>query len=325
MRRLYVGDPHVTVANLAESEALLQFVLDTAINEKVDRIEFAGDLFDNHAVVRLEVHLFWEKWLNSISSQFETVCLVGNHDQQFHGSDKHALNAFKLFNRKNLIIVDEPTRMSNVGYLPYIHNNDEFVLKANELYDQGARTLVCHAEFEGSQYENGFYAPHGIKPELLKFDHVISGHVHKHSEFSKILHPGTARWLKSSDANENKGLWIFENDPNTGEMTSSTFINTNRVCTPIYKLEWKQGEDMPEISPIGKTALELVGTSDWISEQVKHLKGRVSIQRTITDKVRARTISKIESLENYILTHSEINDKLTRQQLYDFMKGLNLV
>lgn len=325
MRRLEVGDPHVTAANLTESEALLQFVLDTAFLHKVDQIDLAGDLFDNHAVIRMEVLIFWLKWLDVLSTHFKTVVRVGNHDQLFHGSSMHALEVFKLFNRPNLVIVDKPLLQNDLAYMPYVHNNEEFVSEANKLYDLGGRTLLCHGEFEGSQYENGFYAPNGIKPELLKFNQIISGHVHKESKFGKVFHPGTARWLKSSDANQRKGLWIIKNDPDTGDILEETFVDTSNVCTPIYKLEWKQGQEMPQISQNGKITVELVGNSDWISEQVKLLKGKVSIQRTITDKLRPKKTIKTTSLEDFILTHSEINDKITRQQLYDFMKGLNLV
>jgi hypothetical protein len=45
LRILRVGDPHVKVTNIEESERLVEFVAEKAIELKVDRIEILGDLF----------------------------------------------------------------------------------------------------------------------------------------------------------------------------------------------------------------------------------------------------------------------------------------
>ena len=48
-----------------------------------------------------------------------------------------------------------------------------------QLKSAGPTVLVCHSEFSGSQFENGFYSPHGFNPDEIPFDTIISGHIHK--------------------------------------------------------------------------------------------------------------------------------------------------
>jgi UDP-2,3-diacylglucosamine pyrophosphatase LpxH len=80
MKIVRVGDPHIRPQNIAEAELLMQFIYNLCTGAPTDRLEILGDLFHTHAVVRLEVLEFWNKWLQRFSDVIETVVLVGNHD-----------------------------------------------------------------------------------------------------------------------------------------------------------------------------------------------------------------------------------------------------
>lgn len=289
---LRIGDPHVRPTNLDEWEKLAHFIQDKILEIKPDRVEILGDLFHTHAVLRMEVLDFWDAWLDILSEACELVVLVGNHDQTGnYESDMHALSVFKHLQRKNrnLKIVDLARKEGIYGYMPYTHSKDHFVELANGLASDGAKVLVCHQSFITSQFESGTYDPEGIDPALINFDLIISGHIHKHqictSSGKIIIHPGTAMWHTNADANEDKGIWLYNHDDNTGAITSSELIRTAGIVTKIVELTWEEGKSLPAIPSGAKVVIELVGSSQWVSDQKKALKGQVSLKTKITDRV----------------------------------------
>lgn len=303
---LRVGDPHVKISNLNESEALMAFVSNVAKFEQVDRIEILGDLFHTHAVIRLEVQEFWTEWLRVLSDICQTVVLVGNHDLSGdYKSRGSALKVFSLMNKPNLIIVDKPVKLGTIGYLPYIHDIKEFIASAEVLGQEGAKVLVCHQTIQGSRYESGFYASDGVPTGKWSelFSAIISGHIHAEQEFENIIYPGTARWDAITDANRRKGIWLFEHANDDGHITSRTFITTENVCSPLKSITYIEGEKEPVIPENARVSLELVGSSDWVSKEKQKFKGKASIKTKITD---------IKKLEN----------RKTGSNLEDFLKNV---
>jgi predicted phosphodiesterase len=320
---LYVGDPHVKVSNLEESEALLQFVLKSAVDNKVDRIVLLGDLLHTHAVIRLEVLLFWKKWLIKLSSlEISIVALVGNHDQTGdYGSSAHALEVFKDLQVKNLTIVDQPYLVGTMAFLPYIHHEEKFLEAANALAAHGAKTLVCHQTFSGSKFDNGMYAPDGFDPDKLNFELIISGHIHSQQRFGKVIYPGTATWQTTSDANKEKGLWLVDHAED-GSIVSDRYLDTSTVVQPIYEISWKQGDEKPEI-PTGRVSIELIGTSNWINQEKTQFKGKISFKSKITDKAQARVRQSGTSLADF--TTSIFVTTFSKEELLAAMKEYELV
>ena len=89
----------------------------------------------------------------------------------------------------------------------FIRNEETFYNTVRAAYAAGARTIFCHAEFEGSQYESGTYAPNGFKLDRYPADlSFITGHIHKQQQFGKVWCVGTPRHLTKSDIGEVKGV-----------------------------------------------------------------------------------------------------------------------
>ncbi len=319
---LRVGDPHVQPNNLKESNNLLEFVFNKAIEHKVNRIEILGDLFHTHNQIRLEVLEFWDFWLKKLSEHFETVVLVGNHDQSgSYSSDSHSLSVFSNLKNCNLKIIDKPQLIDIIGYLPYIHNKDKFICEANKLVDQGAKLIVCHQTFDGAQYESGMYAPDGIDISLLKAPLIISGHIHSKQRFKNVIFPGTARWLTISDANEEKGLWLVKHDE-LGSIKEEYYLDTSNVCTPIIKLKWFEGKEQPALVKNAKNTIELIGTSVWVSKQKALLKNTCAISTKITDtsKVRWKPVKSENNLESFVRKQFSISTGLSRDDLLLYIR-----
>jgi len=325
MKILRIGDPHIRPSNIEEADRLMAFAKEIVLNLKVERLEILGDLFHTHAVIRLEVLEFWNKWLQVFRDIVDTIVLVGNHDMSgdFH-SDSHALTVFKRLQNERLKIIDRPTQLGIFAYVPYYHDNDSFLSDVRKLASDGAKVLVCHGTFAGSQYDNGFYAPGGINPDDVPFESIISGHVHKQQVIAngKVDYPGTPKWDTASDANEKKGIWLYEHDAQ-GKTVKRELIPTDSVCTPILAFTWLEGQDAPVIPDGAKATVELIGTSDWISKKKATLKGKVSISSKFTDQKRRTERKASNSLENYLL--NLYDTKMDRTELIRFAKEIGIV
>lgn len=325
MKILRVGDPHAKVSNLTEMRNLFLFVAETANKNKVNRIEILGDLFHSHAVLRLEVQEFWTWALCLLANICETVVLVGNHDLSGdYSSNFSALSLFTLLDKKDLIIVEKPQCLGVIGYVPYTHDSNSFISSANALSDGGAKILVCHQTIQGSRYESGIYAPDGIEQGewSKKFTHVISGHIHAEQNFSNIIYPGTARWDTTADANQRKGIWIYEHD-NDGTIKNSEFISTDKVCSPLLELTYSEGDKEPEIPSNARVSLVLIGTSDWIRKERGKFKGKVSIKTKFTDIKKAENRKAGSNLEDFI--KNIFVTSIDKEQLLKLAKEMGVV
>jgi hypothetical protein len=319
---LRVGDAHVQVSNLDDCEKLLAFILATAKKQKVDRIEFLGDQHHTHAIKRVEVERFWDKWFTKLSLDFETVVLLGNHEManQRDPNSENGLEVYKDINNRNLKIVTEPTQIGNIGYMPYIHDSKEFVDAANSLK---TKLLVCHFTCDGSMYENGFYAPDGVDANLLNHEQVISGHIHMEAQYGKVWYPGSPKWDTASDANMAKQIWLCEHDDKTGLMTSKTAISTWGVVTPIVSFQWLEGQEQPVIPDNVKASVEIIGSNLFVSKGKAIFKGIAKIKTKVTDKVvrenRKASASVLDFLEKNYKT------SVNRDKLVAYLKEKNYV
>jgi DNA repair exonuclease SbcCD nuclease subunit len=325
MRILRVGDPHIRPANIDEANRLMGFVKQIVLGGKIDRLEILGDLFHTHAVIRLEVLEFWNTWLQVFRDIVETVVLVGNHDMSGdHNSRSHALIAFKRLQNEKLRIIDSPTAIGPFVYAPYIHGESAFKDAVRAATRPESKVLVCHQTFSGSQYDNGFYAKDGFNPDDLPFDKIISGHIHKEQIFAngKVDYPGTPKWDSISDANERKGLWLYEHTED-GKVLSRDLIPTDKVCQPIVSYTWNEGDDMPTIPEGSRALVEIIGSGDFITKAKTKLKGKASVSSKVTDKVQKRERRNINSLENFILNH--YIGTMDRQELLSYAKEIGIV
>ncbi|RLF66584.1 MAG: hypothetical protein DRN30_01875, partial [Thermoplasmata archaeon] len=242
---LWVGDPHVKKGNLEESKRLIQWADKKARDANVPII-FAGDQYNDFGIARVEAVNFWVEMFGSMKSPI--IALVGNHDANSDMSEN-----FMDIHAKQVLVINKPTSIElsgrTIGLLPFYRKNEEFLSQLNAFPISKGTVVMCHQEFNGCQYENGFYAPGGFDPDDIP-DHitkVISGHIHKEQQFSKVWYPGTARHLTRSDIGEEKGIFLVDLENNSHE----------KLLTP------------PEVS---EPFIEVNVTPDWDGD-VKSLSG----------------------------------------------------
>jgi DNA repair exonuclease SbcCD nuclease subunit len=299
MKTIFIGDPHAQPNNLSDLEKIFSLVEKTQETFQATALVVGGDLFHTHAVLRLEVVSFWQKTIAKMSTLFDKVILlVGNHDQigdKQREGQMSALDTLKM-GIDNIMIIDKPQKYGNCGFMPYFSDNEKFVEEANKLAELGAKKLFCHQTFDGSEFENGFYAPHGVDQNRLNFTHIISGHIHKSQTVGRVFYPGTPKWDSLSDANEIKGIWTFD-----GQWS---FVDTSLVLEPIRTYKVTPDTDLASLNLGPKTFVELEGPSTWIAQTSKKLKGKCKVVARPTDsserKMQAKSFRTIfEYLENY--------------------------
>jgi DNA repair exonuclease SbcCD nuclease subunit len=329
MKVLYVGDVHFKHSHKEECERLAGFIHDEACKNKVDQIVLLGDLNDTFNVLRTDNLTFWSKWLKNLSDHQKLYVLVGNHDKKNQSNDddkENSLSIFNLIDSPNLFIIQAPVSFGPFAYIPYIHDNARFVKEANFLSEQGAKVLISHTDYDGAQYEGGFYCQNGVKQEELNFDILISGHIHKRSRFGKVIYPGNPRWLTSSDANAEKGIWLVDHDSETGTILNESFLDTSHVCTPIYAYTYKEGDkEAPSIPEGSRCSVELIGSSVWISKEKAKFKGRASVSTRVTDKEKPKNRKTGNSLEHFVTNVFDVSSNVKKDRMLHFMKELGVL
>jgi DNA repair exonuclease SbcCD nuclease subunit len=284
---LYVGDPHCRVEDIKDCNVLVSQIIEVAKERKVDSITFLGDMHHNHAVVQVDVLGFWRHSLSSIreATGLPIVLLVGNHDEPGDSSSTaHALLAY--VDMPGVVVIDQSKIIDRILHLPFYHTSDEFVSVCDK--NPAAITVVCHQEFNGAQFEGGFYAKNGVQPESIPQTQVISGHIHLSQEFGKVWYVGAPRWMQASDANTEKFLTVVEHDDDGSIL--------NRALVPSQCRQLIQITDTPENpydlngdrDPRHKYLVTIEGPASWIAERLPSFSGWAKVRSSRTDHTQVR-------------------------------------
>lgn len=305
---IFVGDPHAQPSNLKDCEKIIELVIETQQKEQASTLVLAGDLFHTHAVLRLEVVNFWKRAATLLSKQgFSKIyALVGNHDMAGDKQTEHKMSALDVLKDiPGVVVVDRPISNGyNMGFLPYYSDNTKFIEATKEAYELGARILFCHQTFDGSKFDNGFYAPGGVDQNLLPaFDQIVSGHIHTSQTIGKVFYPGTPKWDTLSDANEDKGIWVLSD--------SWKFISIAEKIEPIVSLTINEQTDLDSVKVSKRTTLELEGSSTWIASVSKKLKGSCRLVARPTDaKTRQENTEQSLDIWHFVEKSSLSCDKI---------------
>ena len=322
MKILRVGDPHVKMDNLEDSDKLIKFIVKICLKHDIKDVEFLGDLFHHHAIKRLEIEHFWLNSLKYLSDNgLRVICLIGNHDQPGSREKEH-ITALDGFNIKNVSIIKHPTIINNIAYIPYTHNLEFFIKSSQDLCQKGAtKTVVSHQTFTGAQYDNGFYAKDSIDPELVSQESIISGHIHTSQQIGKCFFIGTAKWDTRADENKEKGVWIYEHDLD-GDIINREFISTKGVVSAIYKYVVNEGDKLPILNESDRNYLELRGKTEWIKRIKKKYFGMANIKGVPVDRKMKKITKNNLNLANFSEDFVPV-DGISTKDILKYLQSIN--
>jgi DNA repair exonuclease SbcCD nuclease subunit len=273
MKRKYilVGDLHAQVGNLEDTEVVFDKVAMLVREHGIEFVVYLGDMYHTHSVLRQEVVELLRRKLPETrgTCQGKPVVLVGNHD--LVGPTSTSMNACELTLSDVAAVVSEPVEAGPVLYMPFTPDNSKFVEECKKYY--GTSLVVCHQTFDGSQYENGFYAPGGVDQTLIPQKVVISGHIHKSQKVGKVTYVGTPRALTAAECDEDKGLVMMTYDDVTCGVELKMY-SLNGLVKTYKKVDVQEPAefDMPLLNGWGAkdhVMLHVHGSEDYCETFVK--------------------------------------------------------
>lgn len=291
-----MGDPHAEQSELEDCQALVDLICEHVKLWKPDAVVFLGDQHHNHALVHLEVLGFWKAAFEKIKDagqKFGTkvITLVGNHDMPGNGTSKnHAMLAY------DIVVADKVLYSEEFACISYCATEEEFRGLVAQLPEY-IKTLFVHQTFDGSKYENGFYAKDGFSLEGLEKYKIFSGHIHTPQDIANVTYVGAPRWRTVSDANIERFLWCLEIEDGVPNVAGK--IPTSTVCEPMYYFIDRQSEplDIEGLKVKGQIIIDIHGAPEWIAERTKIWHGtfRHSLPRVRTFPVTENTGRVLES------------------------------
>lgn len=301
------GDPHVTIGDKEEFEKIIDYIIYLKKKGEMDRFVFLGDLFHNHALVRLEVWDFWRTQIKKLKTVFlpgELYFISGNHDIPGN-KENSGISAIQSLEDGHSVFISKGSFKENgILFVPYQFNESDFIKICKDNAD--CHTVICHQTFDGAKYDNGMYAPDGFDRTKIPNKNIISGHIHTSMEFGNVFYPGIARWTSATDADQQKGIWIIDIDEN-GNYSKELF-STENIVIPMKTVEFREGDDLPTLGN-AKYLIHLIGSSEWIVKTKKKFNGH-KIKTTYTDALKRKTeVKKVNSFEEFLKEYETLANK----------------
>ena len=304
---IWLGDPHVKKTNIEESYRLLKWVDEQAYSHRLP-VVMAGDQYNDFGIARVEAVQFWNNMLSEMKSP--VIALLGNHD----ANPDMSMNFMDIHSKQAMVVsspINLKTEAGQVTLLPFYRSNEDFIEAMKLAASVGSNRIICHQEFNGCKYENGFYSPHGVDPANIptEIELIVSGHIHKEQYLDKLWYPGTARHLTKSDAGENKGIFLID----ISEKTIGKIPTPKEVCEPFTVTDIKEGDDSFDFSTINpeRSYINLTGSSEFIKKALKSIPDGVKVKTVPTNNMVESNIKESEGIPtafiNYVMDYANKN------------------
>ena len=242
MKILHFADAHIDMANYGRHDPetglpfrvldflkSLDIIVETAINEKVDLVIFAGDTYKDRSPAPTYQREWGKRIYRLSEAKIPTLLLVGNHDLSPATGRAHALQEFDTLQIPYIRVLDKPQFLSaeelglpvQVIALPWVSKSGmmaysqmsgvgdekvyekledlltEFVEQSFEKVDENLPViLTAHASVQGAKYGAERMVMLGndlvLSGSLVKdqrLDYVALGHIHKPQNLNENAHP----------------------------------------------------------------------------------------------------------------------------------------
>lgn len=300
MQVLIIGDTHCEENSLTECKSLFNLIYDSALHYKPDLVCFMGDDIDGHSRPSAKTQHFLFNELERLQKLVPIVILVGNHSSSLNDPDKHSLLPLQFL--KNTTVIDKPVSKFGFDFMPFRRSQEQFIQEANSLPNE---ILFAHQACEGAEYENGWTEPNGFKLKDVNHKKIISGHIHKSSVMDKMWYVGSPRWLKKSDANEEKYIYLWNSEDD-----SHIKIPTWPAVQKMKSYEFSEGDVIPEFDELNtKYYVILKGNLQFCNKMATLISDKAEI-KTILDKQKKSQIKRQSTVELSLREYLNNNYKL---------------
>ncbi len=241
------NDAHLKTGNEYEILMAFKHMLEYAVENGIDKMIFAGDLFDSRSFQRQEVIKTFDYILTLLHQNDITLYLFpGNHDKTLYTSEYSFLDIYrhhpcvKFNGRIERIEIDGVT----IDLLPFF---DDSLLVPIIEEAEGCDVLISHFEMAGSTNLGRVSEKKSITRKMLKkWKKVYLGHYHNTHEITKdIVHLPS---LRQADFGEdsNKGFSVLYDDLSY-EIIKGRFREFIKVEIDIDKTNSKKLKELIEL------------------------------------------------------------------------------
>ncbi len=211
----------------------LDTIIDTAIEEEVDLVLMAGDVYKDRNPTPRHQQAFASRILRLENAEIQTFLLVGNHDMGA-SSTAHALTEFITWQPNFIQVVGDiylhDSEAFDMVCLPWVHKSKlvigEVIQQLEELIEkmdpETPNIFLGHCSVVGAQFSSERLVMLGedlmLPLKLLTesgFDYVALGHIHKFQSLNEdqhppVIYPGSIERVDWGEAGEEKGFVIVE-------------------------------------------------------------------------------------------------------------------
>ena len=309
MKILIVGDVHLDNENILECSSLFDLIYETTQKYKPDFVLHLGDDLDGFSYPSVKAQHFLTEYAQKIEQICPIVFIVGNHSQSPNDEDKHSLLPLKFL--KNTTVVDRPASFKGFDFMPFRRNKFQFEKEVNSLSND---ILFCHQPFAGAVYETGWEDRDGLDVNKVKHSLIISGHIHASSNLEKCWYPGSPRYMKKSDANEVKFIYLWDS------VSKETFnISTWPSVKRFKEIELNEQDVIPEFDEINtKYYVTLKGSLDFCQKTSMIIGDKAEIKTMITKQKKSqfKKQSTVElSLKEYLNNNYKMTSDISKEIL----------
>lgn len=279
MKLLHTGDLHIGMVNYSkldpetglESRLLdflntLDFIIDTAISEKVNAFLFAGDAYKTRDPSPTQQRGFGERLKKLTKAGIPVILVVGNHDTPNAEGKANTLDIYSALEIDNIWVsrkpelLNIPTKSGNLQVItvPWLHKEeyktvgDKLLSMYGKISADSPAVLVGHVELEGASMGsekslaigNDVTLPLSLLTER-KLKYVALGHIHKYQVLSQnppVVYSGSAERIDFGEEKEDKGFVLVDIN---GEKTDFKFILSNARKFLTIKISLQEEDTNP--------------------------------------------------------------------------------
>jgi DNA repair exonuclease SbcCD nuclease subunit len=235
---LILGDLHFGHKNGDKETAEYQMrVFDDFIFPLIDKLGITtviqtGDFFDSRKAIRHDTMELVRNRLIPKTRGQEWHCLVGNHDMHlresiYPNSCEELLTRytnFTVYNQPGVLEIDG----TKIDMIPWIcRDNRRDIQKF--INESTSSICVGHFELSGFQYYRGMASQGEDSDFLANYNRVWSGHFHTMSKNKHIQYVGTPYQLTFGDADDERGVWVYDTDTGKFEFFDNGMPRFSRI------------------------------------------------------------------------------------------------
>lgn len=341
MKLLHTGDLHIGMTNYSkldpetglESRLLdffntFDFMIDQAIEQKVDAFLFAGDAYKTRDPSPTQQRGFGERVKKIAKAGIPVIMVVGNHDTPNAEGKANTLDIYSALEIDNVWVsrkpelLNIPTKSGNLQILtlPWMQKEDykkigdKLLLMYEHIKEEaGPAILLGHAEIEGSSFgsEKGLalVSDATLPLSLLtekKLSYVALGHIHKFQELAQkpyVIYAGSPERIDFGEAKEDKGFILV--DITDKGATKYKFIKTPARSFVQINVQLEANDENPT-----KTILEEIAKQEIKDAIVKVL---INIPADLNKEIEMDKIKKSLMEAHFIAGISKNIERLQRQ------------